>query len=318
VGILIKSSLSLSITDEYRSQDENILALRATFRGTEVVLVSIYGPNSNDVAFFDNLNEIFGLFNGVPVIIGGDWNATFSPDPVDRNIDCLNMVRIPNAMHSNKIRDMCEEFELSDPFRILYPDRQEFSYLPRFNLSQNKSRLDFFIVSDSMLENAFDCQIHLSLQNKLFDHKAVTLTINKKTKPLCNRYAISPCELNDNLLGLLVHATVAETYLHLWEGQQVAGNNKFLLLNSCGIIKTLIRECGPPFESRIGLDFDQAQIDERERKIIRIQVLCQSLDIHTLEAGDFTCDPQVVMETLLLNLKNEVCSYQSFIRKQKK
>jgi hypothetical protein len=55
VGILIKSSLSLSITDEYRSQDENILALRATFRGTEVVLVSIYGPNSNDMAFFDNL-----------------------------------------------------------------------------------------------------------------------------------------------------------------------------------------------------------------------------------------------------------------------
>jgi hypothetical protein len=175
------------------------------------------------------------------------------------------------------------------------------------------------LVSDSLLDFIGDCHIHPALQNKLFDHKAVTITINKRKKKQNHRYAISQSEINDDLLVFLVHATTAETYLIHWIGDQVdERNNKNFLLNACGTIKTLIRDAGPPWELRTGTDFDAEDIESRDRKINRIIVLCQLLNINNLETGPFTCNAQVIMETLLLNLKNEVTSHQKFMRTVKK
>jgi hypothetical protein len=177
--------------------------------------------------------------------------------------------------------------------------------------------LDFFLISDLLLDFTGDCTIHPALQNKLFDHKAISLVLNKSKKKLAERYSISKKELNDDLLGYLVHSSVSETYLQHWAGDRIDGNNKNFLLNTCGTIKALIRDCGPPFELRTGTEFGRAEIEARERKIVRIQVLCQLLNIHVLESGIFSCDPQILLETLLLNIKNDVTSHQSFMRKQK-
>jgi hypothetical protein len=32
-----------------------------------------------------------------------------------------------------------------------------------------------------------------------------------------------------------------------------------------------------------------------------------------LEAGPFSCDPQILLETLLINIRNEVASHQAFM-----
>jgi hypothetical protein len=277
----------------------------------------MYGPNGPDPNFFNKLNEIVARFRDIPTIIGGDWNATLSMEPVQTNIDVLNMARLPNVNHSTKISEMSNEFSLSDPFRLLYPDRKEYTYVPRFNLSQNRSRLDFFLVSDTILDAISDCKIQDGLQNKLFDHKAVSLVFNKSRKKQVERYAITKKDLNDDLLGFLVHSTVAETYLHNIQEDRIYGNNKNFLLNTCGTIKNLIRESGPPFELRLGIEFDRHEIEERQRKIVRIQVLCQLLNLQALENGTLSCNPQVFMETLLLNIKNDTTSHQSFIRHQK-
>jgi hypothetical protein len=71
VGVLIKSSISHDILDIRRSQDENILLLHARVKGTEIVIVSIYGPNSNDPGFFAALQDLLREFNNLPVIMGG-------------------------------------------------------------------------------------------------------------------------------------------------------------------------------------------------------------------------------------------------------
>jgi exonuclease III len=302
VGILIKQSLPFRIIKQINSEDENLLALHLALRDKEVLLVSIYGPNGPDPAFFDDMSDILNRFANLNVIIGGDWNATFSAEPVNQNIDCLNMVRLPNINHSNRIFEICESFNLTDPYRILYPDRQDFTYIPRYNLRQNKSRIDFFLILESLLEVTKNCYVRPTLQNKLFDHLAVTLLLNGTGKKQVERYAISTKELNDDLLVFLVHSTVAETYLHDWQGDRINGTDKNFLLNSVGTIKTLIRECGPPFDLRIGLEVTPDMIENQERKKIRIHVLCQLLDINFMETGQFVSDPQVRLETLLLNL----------------
>jgi hypothetical protein len=170
---------------------------------------------------------------------------------------------------------------------------------------------------ESLLEVTKNCYVRPTLQNKLFDHLAVTLLLNGTGKKQVERYAISTKELNDDLLVFLVHSTVAETYLHDWQGDRINGTDKNFLLNSVGTIKTLIRECGPPFDLRIGLEVTPDMIENQERKKIRIHVLCQLLDINFMETGQFVSDPQVRLETLLLNLKNKVSSHQRFMRVQK-
>jgi exonuclease III len=182
IGILLKNNKNFNVLEQLNSEDENLMLLRISHQGSEVILISIYGPNSIDPEFFVKLNDWLVTYRNVPVVIAGDWNATYSSDAIDSNIDVISMQRLPNVNHSNRIGELCTEFNLSDPFRYLYPDKIDFTYIPRNVLNLNKSRLDFFLVSDDIIDFISDCEIKPNLQNKLFDHKAVTITVNKNKK----------------------------------------------------------------------------------------------------------------------------------------
>jgi exonuclease III len=103
VGILIKSKVQYDILEEIKSDCENILLLRIKIRSSEVTLICIYGPNTNDPAFFTNLSNYLQTYNIIPVVIGGDWNCTFSCEAGTGNIDCLNMARPPNLAGKSQI-----------------------------------------------------------------------------------------------------------------------------------------------------------------------------------------------------------------------
>jgi exonuclease III len=313
-GILLKKNCSYQILHQRAADDENSILLHVNLKGTEIVLISIYGPNNTDNAFFVQLDNWLTEFGNLPVIIGGDWNATYSTERVESNINCLNMSRLPNLSHSNKIKDLCEKFELMDPYRTLYPDKKDFTFVPRQVDSRNKSRIDFFLISECLLDIVKDCTISPNLQNKLFDHKAITLTLNRINNKKIGRPTISKKDLDDDLLPFLVHATVAETYLLNCRDNEV---NTQILLNTCGTIKALIRDCGPPLELRSDSNYTEEDQRARERKVTRLQVLINMLDTPALENLNLLCSPDILMETLLLSLKNEVISHQSFIRKKK-
>ena len=87
VGILIKKSLNFSVLKEARDLEENILGLRISISGTEIALISIYGPNSIDENFFKNLSNILSESGNVPAIIGGDWNCMYSCNNLNNNLD---------------------------------------------------------------------------------------------------------------------------------------------------------------------------------------------------------------------------------------
>jgi exonuclease III len=317
VGILIKHSLCADILNSSCSEDENLLLLHTKIKGTEIVLISIYGPNSNNRDFFTNLGEKLNMYRNLPVLIAGDWNCTFSSSPLATNPDCINMQRLPNALHSNLLSELCENFSLTDPYRFLYPDKIEFTYVPRNDALKNKSRLDFFIISDTLLDFVSKCNIEENLQNKLFDHKAVTLSFNEKKFTYSRNPAISNKELDDSLLDFLVHATVCETFLIHLQHEVPGRLNKQAMLETCGTIKAIIRDCGPPPELITGTDVTIELIETRNRKIDRLQVLKNHLDLNILENLNLTCSYTNFFETLFINVKNETVSHQSFMRKCK-
>jgi hypothetical protein len=113
------------------------------------------------------------------------------------------MQDVPNSAHSKKIRKICNNFELYDPFRTLFPNRTDFSYSPWGPLRRNRSRLDFFLVSKNIMGNVEECFIGNNTLSKLFDHKAIFLSFNKATS-YSNRPTISNGVLRDPDLDFVV------------------------------------------------------------------------------------------------------------------
>jgi hypothetical protein len=98
----------------------------------------------------------------------------------------------------------------------------------------------------------------------------------------------------------------------------VHGIPKQNLIAICGNIHNLIRECGPPLEYILGEQITIEKKYVRARKIVRIEFLAGTLNLYQIENLNLTADPDVMMEILLNNVRNDVISHQSFIRKTKK
>jgi exonuclease III len=213
VGILVKKSLIFNCLDIERDPgSNNFILLKAEVLNQTVILGSIYGPNNRDDEFFVNLSASLNRLGNYPTIIGGDWNATLSCLPVRENPDVLNMQDLPNTIHSRKINDLCLSFNLSDPFRILFPNRIDFSYAPWNNIRNNRSRIDFFLISNDISECVTECSIKPHVQSKLFDHKAILLSFKpsatKNTRPV-----ISENILRDPDIEIVVKLASYECYL---------------------------------------------------------------------------------------------------------
>jgi exonuclease III len=319
VGVLIKKDLNIIVQDYRRDIEENLLLLRVDLKGEQLVIGAVYGPNHNYPEFFNNLtNEIRAIsINGpVPVLLGGDWNCTYSADPVDINIDILNMRALPNLSHSIVLNQMCLDLDLVDPFRHLHYNKTEFTFVPRSEALKNKSRIDFFLVSDAILSSVNECKISDTLQSKLFDHKAVKLTLNQKVKNKKKGIFINNKVMASDLLDAVVYSSVAETYLH--HIIPPAGLQLENMLRGVGEIKQTICNLGIDFAQRPSYQPSIEETEIRSRALQRIRYQLTILNIPWLESLELSVDIDVFMEVLVNNIHNEVTSYQSFFLKEKR
>ena len=69
--------------------------------GVRSTIGTIYGPNEDDMTFFDNLKLGIQSLCNKNIIIGGDWNATWDNSNVNLNIDTVNMINIPSRRRSD-------------------------------------------------------------------------------------------------------------------------------------------------------------------------------------------------------------------------
>jgi exonuclease III len=90
------------------------------------------------------------------------------------------MIRIPSAQKSEAIIRLANNLDMTDPFRILYPVKKEFTYVPNARINLNRSRIDFFLMSKELANSLIDCSIGTALSSTSFDHKKIFLEIGKK------------------------------------------------------------------------------------------------------------------------------------------
>jgi len=314
VGILIKNNPSFTVSREWRDRDDNILGLQLSHSGVAFNLVAIYGPNKVQPSFFDNLRICIQELGNHPLIMGGDWNCTYSMANLDSNIDVLNMQNLPNLSHSKLLKKMCNDLNLCDPFRTRYPNRADYTYVPSNTVRKNRSRIDFFIVTNNLMDKISSIGIKYALQNKSFDHKAIMLSFAPPPKVI-KQPSISKSILTDPDLDRVIGLAIADTYLI--HTLSVNDALKDVLLRSVGVAKNTLRACGPDHIHLPPGHRSEFQENLRAGQLATVDELLDSIPFRLLQEGDLQDGilPDIFMETLVNNIRNETISHQIFIKK---
>ena len=247
-----------------------------------------------------------------PTILGGDRNCTVSRGDRNNNIDILNMAAPPNKRHSEYLWSLCNNFDLIEPFRFFNPNRKEFTFTPRDILKKNRSRIDFFLVSDYLVNKIGKIEISQTLQSNLFDHKAVILDFNKQHNGI-SRPCISNSILDDENLDKIVWTALFETYcIHA----TLDLDRRNVLLGEVGRLKNKIRLLGPPLKNLSDEMLAGVDIAGRQLIVRDIEATIMRLDALDYQGWGLDVECDVFLDVLLNSIRNEVISYQTFIDKQ--
>jgi hypothetical protein len=255
--------------------------------------------------------------------VGGDWNLTYSLSDTKTNPDIVNMSAPPSIIRSRWLADLCETHNLLDLYRAFHPTRRDFTFFPKGN-KKNRSRLDFFLISQTVLAKCKTCDISPWLSVSTFDHKSVSLDFrNTKIKPklYINRTITSNPRTDDVVL-----AAFADTYLahardeqdehqrHVYHRDQldelqeqkiVVGTFLRLLIDSNELAEKAIKD--PNDNLNILL------IAAKNREIEIQRELFWPLERFTNLR--LRCDDDYFFEALSSNIKGSVISFQTCVRR---
>jgi hypothetical protein len=224
VGVAVRRAIAHEVKKIVRDvRNENYILLDIELKGKRLTLGSVYGPNENNVNFFRELKTKLGEFGMNEWIVGGDFNTILDMDRSIENLDRLGVGRIPNKVNGEFINEWIAEGGAVEPFRALYPEEREVSYVlyrgaGGINGARefNKSRLDFFLINPEIL-GLIHSVVYEDRLSMDFDHKEVTLTLGMKSS--AGKMAVFDDTLSDPVSEYIGKLAIYECLAaHLTEG----------------------------------------------------------------------------------------------------
>jgi hypothetical protein len=212
------------------------------------------------------------------------------------------------------VNSLARENSLIDPFRSLNPEKIDFTFIPNIQENTNRSRLDFFLISEHLIDKCKNSLIGSSLTSKLFDHKPVMLDFKKRIKK--QRDKIKDTILKDELLGYHVHATVFDSYVnHAVINENFTLMQKINLQTQIGLIMTKLLEIqnlklNAILENTDNLPEFELLINAKKNIVIN---LCADLpQLFVIENLSLDCSAENFLEVLVMQIKSTCLSFQSF------
>ena len=138
VAILFNNNFDFKVTNIIKGSCGNFLIFTIKTMNKELVLVNVYGPNSDDPQFYISLKEKIQKLNNANIIFGGDWNLVLDP-----SIDYCNYKHNNNPKAQEKVIEISADLELVDVWREINPEILRYTWR-RPNPPQ-QARLDFFL-----------------------------------------------------------------------------------------------------------------------------------------------------------------------------
>lgn len=105
---MFNNNFEFQIHNIKKDGEGNLLAVDLTIEETRVTLVNIYGPNSDQPGFYENIRNIFLELDSEYFMLFGDFNLVLNPD-----IDTYNYTSINNPKAREKLLKNYGRFAVS-------------------------------------------------------------------------------------------------------------------------------------------------------------------------------------------------------------
>ena len=167
VAILLNSNFEYKIISKTEDPDGNFISLVMKLSSMTVNPITLYGPNNDHPDFFQCIQDTIQQTTTDYNIICGDFNLVLNPDIDTHNYNAINN---PRAMQN--VLTIMKNYHLCDVFRELHQNKKRFTWRRRNPVKQ--ARLDFFLVSTSILDIVKKCDININYRS---DHSTIELQL---------------------------------------------------------------------------------------------------------------------------------------------
>ena len=86
-----------------------------------------------------------------------------------------------------------DAYNITDPYRYTFPNKKEYTYIPFGNRRKNRSRLDFYLISERLLDQVNSIDISTNCISSHFDHKAVSISFAKPDNLVRQKRELAMC-----------------------------------------------------------------------------------------------------------------------------
>ena len=91
---------------------------------------------------------------------------------MDKELDSMNYKNLNNPKARLEVFNLIENLDLKDVFREIYPEKKRYSWRKKTPIKQ--ARLDFFLVSESLIPSALSVEYENSYRS---DHSQALLSL---------------------------------------------------------------------------------------------------------------------------------------------
>ena len=179
VCTMIPKSLVKKVCNVEQDENGRILAIQIVIDKIKYTIINVYLPTQNfmqdQINTLDKLDSMMDNFNDSVIIVGGDFNIIQDPalDKYDPK---------PNEKPSkaaNRLEELKFKYNLNDIWRVQNPRVKRYTWRRRTPLQQ--SRLDFWLVKDTINGNIAECDIGQAYRS---DHNLINIQCaTQKTVP---------------------------------------------------------------------------------------------------------------------------------------
>lgn len=170
VAILYNRNSDIEIKATIRDLEGRCIINVVKIADKELALCNIYAPNESNPNFFKGIVDMLRQTDTREWIIGGDFNLVLNPQ-LDRKSQRTPVV---STSSEEAVREMMREHDLVDIFRTLHPNLERYTWHGRAKRQGSASRLDFFLISDSLVQEVQKAEIDLAYRS---DHSMIRLEL---------------------------------------------------------------------------------------------------------------------------------------------
>ena len=220
VAVLAKKEWKNKITNIYIDKNGRMILLDLVEFNYTISIAALYAPNEDDPLFFRNIATLLKERSEHKILIG-DYNLV-----LDVELDRLNTY-CNNQKAKEEILDMCDQYYLTDIWRIHHEDKKEYSWKKGSVKTLKASRIDFALVSKGI-----DQKVELTqyLSSIFTDHRAFYMVLDLNPFERGAGYWKFNCSLLTNLefiqllnqeIELTIESCQQKTARETWENIKV-------------------------------------------------------------------------------------------------